>query len=105
MFVVLYSNQLKQRIMTGLAAVPFDLNSKSEAIKYAISIAMNTDRNGKLSVDLVLAAGVYNFITERINLPDVPRDLVSEACDPLLESMKKSLNKINKKLDKEEEVG
>lgn len=39
--------------MTGLAAVPFDLNSKSEAIKYAISIAMNTDKNGKLTVDLV----------------------------------------------------
>lgn len=91
--------------MTGIAAVPFELNSKAEAIKYAISMAINTDRNGKLSVDLVLAAGVYNFITERIDLPDLPRDLVSEACDPLLESLKKSLDKINKKLDKETEVG
>ena len=88
--------------MTGIAAVPFELHSKAEAIKYAISMAINTDRNGKLSVDLVLAAGVYNFITERINLPDLPRDLVSEACDPLLESLKKSLDKINRKLEKDE---
>lgn len=56
---------------TGVMGVPIELNSKSRAIQYAISIAMES-RNGRLNVDLVLAQGIYNFITERIDLPDLP---------------------------------
>lgn len=80
--------------MTGIAAIPFELNSKSQAIKYAISIAMNTDKNGKLTVDLVLATGVYNFITERIDLPDLPKDTLAETYAPLLEVIKQKLEKM-----------
>lgn len=80
--------------MTGIAAIPFELNSKSQAIKYAISIAMNTDKNGKLTVDLVLATGIYNFITERIDLPDLPKDTLTETCAPLLEVIKQKLEKL-----------
>ena len=82
-----------------------NLSCKADAVKYAISIATDVDKNNKTTVDLVLAKGIYNFITERVNLPDLTRDLASEACDALLESTKKTLNMINEKLEKETEVG
>lgn len=92
-------------MITGIGCAPFTIDSKTKAIQYAISLATSTDKNSKICIDLVLATGIYNFITERVNLPDLPRDLASEACDALLESTKKTLNMINEKLEKETEVG
>lgn len=80
--------------MTGFTGVPITLDSKAKAVQYAISIAMQTDRNGKLTVDLVLATGIYNFITERIDLPDLPKDTLTETCTPLLEVIKQKLEKL-----------
>ena len=92
-------------MITGIGCAPFTLDAKTKAIEYAISLATSTDKNSKICIDLVLAAGIYSFITERVNLPDLPKDLVEEACEPLIESLKKSLDKINKKLEKEAEAG
>lgn len=81
---------------TAVGSATTSISSKTEAIQYAISVAMNVDCDThKLTVDLVLATGIYNFITERVNLPDLPKDALAETYTPLLEVIKNKLDKLS----------
>jgi hypothetical protein len=82
-------------MLTGIGCARPALDSKASAIDYAISMATNLDKNDKKSIDLVLAAGIYNFITERVNLPDLPKDALAETYTPLLEVIKNKLDKLS----------
>lgn len=88
-------NNLKPMLMctTVLGCAHPTLDSKANAIDYAITTATNYDKNNK-SIDLVLAAGIYNFITERVILPDLPKDTIAEAYGPLIDTIKDKLDKI-----------
>lgn len=81
----------------SITGVPIELDSKARAIQYAISLSTSTDKNNKIGVDLVLASGIYSFITERINLPDVSRNLLEDACIPLLNTLKGTLERLEKR--------
>ena len=87
--------------MLGITSEPFELTSKSQAIHYAISMSTHRDKNDKLNIDLVLASGIYDFITKRVNLPDVTRNMLEETVDPLIDSIKKALEKLDRATEKE----
>ena len=79
--------------MLGIGCAPI-LDSKANAIQYAISMSTNIDKNDKKTIDLVLAAGIYNFITERVELPDLPKDTLQETYGPLAATINEKLKKI-----------
>lgn len=81
-------------MITGLGCAYPVLDSKANAIDYAILMATICDKDGKKGIDLVLAQGIYDFITERINLPDLPKDTFVETYGPLATAIKDKLEKM-----------
>lgn len=81
-------------MITGIGCAHPVLDSKANAIDYAIVMATIYDKDGKKGIDLVLAQGIYDFVTERINLPDLPKDVLAETYGPLAATIKDKLEKM-----------
>ena len=84
---------------TGIMGYPLnksinDLQSKADAIKYAIEFTEIVELDGPNKVDYEAAQELFNFICKNVNLPDVKPN----PADGLVEFAKKYIEELaNKK--------
>lgn len=69
-----------------------DLQSKADAIKYAIEFTEIVELHGSNKVDYVAAQELFDFICKNVNLPDVRPN----PADGLVEFAKKYIEKLAK---------
>lgn len=79
----------------GIGVAPYEISSKANAVQYAISLATTSDKNGKPGIDLVLAAGIYEFIEKRVVMPDISK-APTEDLMPLIKALAKKIESLDK---------